>query len=107
MFNSLELYDMFESSSSEEEKEDNNEVKDNVQFVRNDQDLDDEEFYYKAKIGEIVSQDFKITGKLGKGVYGSVVKAEQISTGKTVAIKVRVQELIPDHKKCGDFDQSG
>ena len=43
--------------------------------------------------------DFKILGIIGKGTYGEVFKAIQISTGKAVALKKVYNELFhPFHR---------
>lgn len=57
-------------------------------MVRRDVDFDDDEHYYKAQVGEILETKFRVTGEIGRGVYGGVVKAEDITSGKEYAIKI-------------------
>lgn len=39
-------------------------------------ECDDEQNYFKIRIGEILLQKYRITQKCGKGVFANVVKAE-------------------------------
>ena len=91
---------MFEDSSDESDDEAMRKKEETKQFVRGDVDIDDEEFYYKSMAGEILAEDFKVIEDLGKGVYGSVIKAQQMSTGKLVAIKVQTSFNFIDSQKC-------
>ena len=88
---------MFEDGSDDSDDEEARAKADKDQkgkvFVRKGMDYMDEENYYKAKAGEVLNKDFKILGSLGQGVYGSVVSALQMSTGKKVAIKVKNQNF--------------
>ena len=51
-------------------------------------ECDDEEGYYKSRIGEMLHTSYKVVQKLGKGVFSSVVKAVDIRTKDEVAIKI-------------------
>jgi len=52
-------------------------------------DWDDQEGYYKAKIGEVMAGRYFVTEDLcGKGVFSNVVKCKDEETGMPVAIKV-------------------
>jgi hypothetical protein len=52
-------------------------------------DFDDEEQYYKTQIGELLHQgQFLVIEQMGKGMYGTVLRAKQTSTQTNVAIKV-------------------
>jgi len=54
---------------------------------------DDQDGYYKATIGELI-RNYKVTAILGKGVFGSVVRATNVDTEQDVAIKiVRVDQV--------------
>jgi serine/threonine-protein kinase PRP4 len=54
---------------------------------------DDPDGYYKATIGELI-RNYKITLILGKGVFGSVVRAVNVETEQEVAIKiVRIDQV--------------
>lgn len=94
-------YDMFAGDSEDEDKKNGRNKKEKrskrdglvetttVGKVRNrETDYDDEEQYYIAHNGEILHDTFKVLSTMGKGVYGSVLKAQEISTGRIVAIKV-------------------
>jgi len=59
----------------------------------------DDELYYKPVIGEVLNKRFKVIEEMGRGVYGSVLKAEEIITGRFVAIKVSMI-INPDSEKC-------
>eukprot|EP00826_Nyctotherus_ovalis_P061915 TRINITY_DN8869_c0_g1_i17.p2 TRINITY_DN8869_c0_g1~~TRINITY_DN8869_c0_g1_i17.p2 ORF type:complete len:191 (+),score=45.49 TRINITY_DN8869_c0_g1_i17:855-1427(+) len=48
---------------------------------------DDQDGYYKATIGEVI-RNYKVTEILGKGVFGSVVRAVSVETEEEVAIKI-------------------
>lgn len=81
-------YDMFaESDSSDQDSQEefaNLEGKNKERHL----DFDDDEQYYRSQVGEVLQDSFKILSLMGKGVYGSVVKAQEISTERVVAIKV-------------------
>lgn len=81
-------YDMFADTDSEEEEEENFDELDGNNKKDRHMDFDDDEQYYRAQIGEVLYDSFKILSLMGKGVYGSVVKAQEISTERIVAIKV-------------------
>jgi len=49
---------------------------------------DDHEGYYKVIIGELLDGRYHVQGKLGKGVFASVVRAMDRTTQKLVAIKI-------------------
>lgn len=78
------VYDMFEDSGSSEDYEAKNEDRPKDRHL----DFDDDEQYYRAQVGEIFHESFKVIAIMGKGVYGSVVKAQEISTDRMVAVKV-------------------
>jgi len=49
---------------------------------------DDGEGYYKARIGEVLADRYLVQGDLGKGVFSTVVKAQCQKTQQVVAIKM-------------------
>lgn len=52
-------------------------------------DFDDEEQYYRTQVGELLHQgEFLVLGQMGKGMYGTVLRAKQLQTQSDVAIKV-------------------
>ena len=58
-------------------------------------ECDDDQGYYRARIGEMINLKYKVVQKLGKGVFSSVVKAVDIKTKNEVAIKiVRTGEIF-------------
>jgi len=59
-----------------------------AQINYNLENCDDNEGYYKIRIGEILNNNYKITSKLGKGVYANVCKAICLSDNQEVAIKI-------------------
>lgn len=80
-------YDMFEDNSDLENEEEPDEEGRKI-IVRRDVDFDDDEHYYKAQENEILEKNFRVTGEIGRGVYGGVVKAEDLTSGKEYAIKI-------------------
>lgn len=80
---------MFASSDEEDQEAENARIvnQDQKYFVRKDEDLVDDELYYKAQAGEILNDDFQVIEQLGKGVYGNVIKATWLSHNTPVAIK--------------------
>lgn len=58
-------------------------------------DCDDEDHYYKIRIGEVLNREYRVVQKLGKGVFANVCKAVQISNGREVAIKIlRTEDIM-------------
>jgi len=53
--------------------------------------------------GRIIAGNFRIDGLIGSGAMGNVYKAEQLSLGKQVAIKVLHPHLMGDEKLVGRF----
>jgi serine/threonine-protein kinase PRP4 len=54
----------------------------------------DAEGYYRVVSGEILNGRFRVIEKCGKGVFGSVVKAQDTNTNKEYAIKIiRTNEI--------------
>lgn len=52
-------------------------------------DFDDEEQYYRTQPGELLHNgEFKVLEQMGKGMYGTVLRATQIQSQSDVAIKV-------------------
>ncbi|ORZ20356.1 kinase-like domain-containing protein [Absidia repens] len=49
---------------------------------------DDPEGYYNLRIGEVLYERYQTLSHLGKGVFSSVVKAKDLTTGDEVAIKM-------------------
>ena len=87
-------YDMFEESGEDSKGENRREAEE----VKGKKfDFDDEDQYYKIQPGEVLHDSFKIICAMGKGMYGGVVKAQEVSTGRIVAIKV--EKAHPDSKK--------
>lgn len=81
---------MFASSEEEDELAEQAKIinQDQKFFIRKDEDLVDDELYYKPQQGEILNDDFQVIEQLGKGVYGNVIKATWLSHKAQVAIKV-------------------
>ena len=71
---------MFGSESSEEEGGP-------INTIPMPETCDDQDGYYKTNIGEVI-QKYKVTAVLGKGVFGSVVRAINVDTQEEVAIKI-------------------
>ena len=53
--------------------------------------------------GRIIAGNFRIDGLIGSGAMGNVYKAEQLSLGKQVAVKVLHPHLMGDEKLVGRF----
>ncbi|HVZ89339.1 MAG TPA: serine/threonine-protein kinase, partial [Polyangia bacterium] len=53
--------------------------------------------------GRVVAGNFRIGGLIGSGAMGNVYKAEQLSLGKAVAVKVLHPHLMGDEKLVGRF----
>lgn len=51
-------------------------------------DYDDEEQYYRTQVGEMLHNQFVVSEQMGKGMYGTVLRAKQVGTNIDVAIKV-------------------
>mmetsp|Transcript_1469 Transcript_1469/g.5010 ORF Transcript_1469/g.5010 Transcript_1469/m.5010 type:complete len:443 (-) Transcript_1469:105-1433(-) len=51
-------------------------------------DWDDQEGYYVARPGEMVDQRYRVLGTVGRGVFSSVLRAEDVETKTFVAIKM-------------------
>lgn len=49
---------------------------------------DDPEGYYNLRIGELINGRYNVTQNLGKGMFSSVVRATDSTTGDFVAIKI-------------------
>lgn len=83
-------FDMFaDDNSPKEGKEKKKSDKPSSQIAKaREMDFDDEENYYRYTINEVINGDFKILSLMGKGMYGSVLKCQQLSTGRVVAIKL-------------------
>lgn len=81
-------YDMFILPENSGESDSDDAGEDGRIVVRRDMDFDDDEYYYKAQVGEILEKNFRVTEDIGRGVYGSVVKAEDLTSGKEYAIKI-------------------
>ena len=61
----------------------------------NNEEWDDDNNYYRIRIGEILNKEYKVIGKLGEGVFANVAKAIALSTGQEVAIKIlRSEDLM-------------
>jgi eukaryotic-like serine/threonine-protein kinase len=54
-------------------------------------------------VGRVVAGNFRIDGLLGSGAMGNVYRAEQLSLGKAVAVKVLHQHLMGDDKLVARF----
>ncbi|HVV15966.1 MAG TPA: serine/threonine-protein kinase [Polyangia bacterium] len=54
-------------------------------------------------LGRAVADNFRIDGLIGSGAMGNVYRAEQLSLGKAVAIKVLHQHLMGDDKLVARF----
>ena len=48
--------------------------------------------------GRVIAGNFRIDGLIGSGAMGNVYKAEQLSLGKAVAVKVLHAHLMSDEK---------
>jgi len=81
-------YDMFEEPESCGESDSEDPGEDGRIIVRRDMDFDDDDHYYRAQVGEILEKNFRVTEDIGRGVYGSVVKAEDLTSAKEYAIKI-------------------
>lgn len=58
-------------------------------------ECDDDQQYFKIRIGEVLAGKYRITEKCGKGVFANVCKAEQLDNNKIVAIKIlRSNEIM-------------
>jgi serine/threonine-protein kinase len=53
--------------------------------------------------GRVIAGNFRIDGLIGSGAMGNVYKAEQLSLGKQVALKVLHPHLMGDDKLVGRF----
>ncbi len=53
--------------------------------------------------GRVIAGNFRIDGLIGSGAMGNVYKAEQLSLGKQVAVKVLHPHLMGDEKLVGRF----
>ena len=49
---------------------------------------DDEDGYYRVQMGEVVHSRYKVTAKLGRGMFSTVIKAFDTATERKVAIKI-------------------
>eukprot|EP01016_Furgasonia_blochmanni_P046397 TRINITY_DN667_c0_g2_i1.p1 TRINITY_DN667_c0_g2~~TRINITY_DN667_c0_g2_i1.p1 ORF type:complete len:609 (-),score=123.11 TRINITY_DN667_c0_g2_i1:693-2519(-) len=84
-------FDMFTDSPTEMDEE----TFSGAAVIKSALEWDDDEGYYKIKIGEVINNQYKIVSKLGKGVYGNVAKALDVKTGREFALKViRSQEIF-------------
>jgi serine/threonine protein kinase len=59
---------------------------------------------YDRLIGQTISGNFRLIKRLGSGAMGRVFKAEQLSLGKMVAVKVMRRELMTDPKLIMRFE---
>lgn len=91
---SKKVYDMFEDSGSSEEYQQDSQNRPKDRHT----DFDDDEQYYRAQVGEVFHEAFKVVAIMGKGMFGSVVKAQEIDTDRMVAIKVDFN--YPDFEVC-------
>ncbi|HVR00736.1 MAG TPA: protein kinase, partial [Polyangia bacterium] len=53
--------------------------------------------------GRLIAGNFRIEKLIGQGAMGNVYKAEQLSLGKAVAVKVLHAHLMDDEKLVGRF----
>src|SRR5689334_8218141 len=53
--------------------------------------------------GRVIAGNFRIERLIGQGAMGNVYKAEQLSLGKPVAIKVLHTHLMSDERLVGRF----
>ena len=90
------VYHMFEDSGSSEDYEAKNDDRPKDRHL----DFDDDEQFYQAQVGEIFHETFKVVAIMGKGVYGSLVKAQEISTDRMGFFKVCVRFKL-DSEVCG------
>ena len=49
---------------------------------------DDKDGYYKIRVGEVISGRYQVQATLGRGMFSNVVRAQDITTKKLVAIKM-------------------
>src|SRR5262245_60188684 len=56
-------------------------------------------------LGQVVAGNFRIQKLLGSGAMGNVYRAEQLSLGKAVAVKVLHQHLMSDEKLVWRFQR--
>ncbi|EZG55161.1 putative serine/threonine protein kinase [Gregarina niphandrodes] len=97
-------FDMFAASSDEEEEiAPRKRPLDGVEepLAKNLRAADgyqDNEGYYVASVGEIIGERYKVlSGLCGKGVFSSVLRGQNISTGEMVAIKcIRKSDFTRD-----------
>src|SRR5262250_2262805 len=54
-------------------------------------------------LGRVIAGNFRIDKLLGAGAMGNVYKAEQLSLGKAVAVKVLHAHLMSDERLVGRF----
>lgn len=64
---------------------------------------DDQDGYYKATIGEVI-RNYRVTEILGKGVFGSVVRAVSVDTEEEVAIKIVRVDAV--YRMSGETERS-
>ena len=64
----------------------------------------DEEGYYKAVEGSVMNGKYQVMGKLGKGVFGAVLKCENLESKEIVAVKVLRKNSVT--QKSGEREYS-
>jgi serine/threonine-protein kinase PRP4 len=91
--NESPIFDMFSDSPLNTSMNDLKTIKGVDQNVSGN--FDDEDGYYRFTASEIVNNQYQIVDSSGKGVFSTVVKAINLTTNETVAIKIlRNQESM-------------
>ncbi|KAF5199210.1 Serine/threonine-protein kinase PRP4-like protein [Thalictrum thalictroides] len=58
---------------------------------------DDEEGYYKHRLGEVLDSRFEVTAALGKGVFSTVVRAKDLKAAKGDPAEVAIKIIRNNH----------
>jgi len=98
------MFDMFTTEDVDEPEVALEEVVDEAAAMDRGDNYDDKEGYYAHRIGDILSERYKVLGSFGKGVFSTVVRCQDLraTSAQYAEVAIKVQRNNEMMRRAGE-----